>query len=120
MLDPQSSRYSVKGYNLLIYLRQRPNRSENTKLLCPKQCTSWVMTSRTNRLEAVNTRGRYQRESTNTCFICQYPNQSEHQAILHRMPFLMQPSPFPGLGLAPPMAPITVEAGNEYGRRKHI
>jgi hypothetical protein len=27
------------------------------------------------------------------------------------MPFLMQPSPFPGLGLAPPMAPITVEAG---------
>jgi hypothetical protein len=28
------------------------------------------------------------------------------------MPFLMQPSPFPGLGLAPPMAPITVEAGS--------
>jgi hypothetical protein len=26
------------------------------------------------------------------------------------MPFLMQPSPFPGLGLAPPMAPIMVEA----------
>jgi hypothetical protein len=32
--------------------------------------------------------------------------------ILRRMPFLMQPSPFPGLGLAPPMAPITVEAGD--------
>jgi hypothetical protein len=29
------------------------------------------------------------------------------------MPFLMQPSPFPGLGLAPPMAPIMVEAGDE-------
>jgi hypothetical protein len=32
--------------------------------------------------------------------------------ILHRMPFLTQPSPFPGLGLAPQMAPITVEAGD--------
>jgi hypothetical protein len=28
------------------------------------------------------------------------------------MPFLTQPSPFPGLGLAPPMASITVEAGD--------
>jgi hypothetical protein len=27
------------------------------------------------------------------------------------MSFLMQPFPFPGLGLAPPMAPIMVEAG---------
>jgi hypothetical protein len=36
---------------------------------------------------------------------------SAEARILHRMPFLMQPSPLPGLGLAPPMAPITVEAG---------
>jgi hypothetical protein len=28
------------------------------------------------------------------------------------MPFLTQPSPFPGLELAPPMASITVEAGD--------
>jgi hypothetical protein len=28
------------------------------------------------------------------------------------MPFLTQPSPFPGLGLAPPLAPIMVEAGD--------
>jgi hypothetical protein len=29
------------------------------------------------------------------------------------MPFLTQPSPFPGLGLAPPMAQIMVEAGEK-------
>jgi hypothetical protein len=34
--------------------------------------------------------------------------------ILHQMPFLTQPSPFQGLGLAPPMALITVEAGNRW------
>jgi hypothetical protein len=77
--------------------------------------------------------GQRQIMCTNTCFICHCPNQSEHHAtlpniiliyplvfkrgvlrqeFLRQMPFLMQPSPFPGLGLSPPMAPITVEAGN--------
>jgi hypothetical protein len=72
--------------------------------------------------------GQRQLTSTNTCFICHCPNQSGHFAqehpklsigiqktsaeasILCQMPFLMQLSKFPGLGLAPPMAPITVEA----------
>jgi hypothetical protein len=40
--------------------------------------------------------------------------KSAEAIILCRMPFLTQPSPFPGLGLAPPMAPITVEAGDKY------
>jgi hypothetical protein len=39
-------------------------------------------------------------------------NRNVEARILRRMPFLTQPSPFPGLGLAPPMAPITVEAGD--------
>jgi hypothetical protein len=34
------------------------------------------------------------------------------------MPFLAQPSPFQGLGLAPPMAPIMVEAGEVTGKTK--
>jgi hypothetical protein len=38
--------------------------------------------------------------------------RSVEAIILCQMPFLTQPSPFPGLGLAPPMAPITVEAGD--------
>jgi hypothetical protein len=33
------------------------------------------------------------------------------------MPFLTQPSSFPGLGLVPPMAPITVEAGGIYNKQ---
>jgi hypothetical protein len=63
---------------------------------------------------------------TNTCFIRHYPNQhhatlpniiliqktSAEARILCRMPFLTQPSPFPGLELAPPMASIMVEAGD--------
>jgi hypothetical protein len=36
-------------------------------------------------------------------------NWSAEERILRRMPFLMQPSPFPIFGLTPPMA--TVEAG---------
>jgi hypothetical protein len=32
--------------------------------------------------------------------------------MLLRMPFLMQPSPFPGLGLGQPMGQIMVEAGD--------
>jgi hypothetical protein len=64
------------------------------------------------------------------------PNQTEHNAtlpyiiligiqktsaearILRRMPFLTQSSPFPGLGLASPMAPIMVEAG-DYAEKTH-
>jgi hypothetical protein len=61
MLDPQSPFYSEKGSNLFIYLRQCPNQSEDTKILCPKQSASWVMTSRTSRLEAVNTRGGFKK-----------------------------------------------------------
>jgi hypothetical protein len=39
--------------------------------------------------------------------------------MLRRMPFLTQPSQFPGLRLAPPMAPITVEAGNFTDKDKN-
>jgi hypothetical protein len=42
---------------LAYLLRQRHNQPEDTKLMCPKQSASWVMTSRTSRLEAVNNRG---------------------------------------------------------------
>jgi hypothetical protein len=36
------------------------------------------------------------------------------------MPLQMQPSPFPGLGLAPPMAPITVEAGEANSAAQNV
>jgi hypothetical protein len=41
--------------------------------------------------------------------ILNYPSvfKSVEARILCRMPFPTQPSPFPGLGLAPPMATIT-------------
>jgi hypothetical protein len=57
MLDPTVTFLFGKGVKLTYYLRQRPNQSEITKLICIKQSASWVMTSRTRRLEAVNTRG---------------------------------------------------------------
>jgi hypothetical protein len=77
--------------------------------------------------------GQRQITSTNTCFICHCPNQSEHHAtlpniilnypsvfkrgvaetrILCHMPFLVKTSQFSGLGLALPIAPILVEAGD--------
>jgi hypothetical protein len=85
--------------------------------------------------------GQRQITSINTCFIRHCPNQSEHHAtlpkiilkypslfkttsaearILCRMHFLTQPSSFPGLGLAPPMALITVEAGDLYNSINYL
>jgi hypothetical protein len=46
--------------------------------------------------------------------------RSVEAIILCRMPFLMQPSPFPDLGLVPSMAPITVEAEEQQTTDKSI
>jgi hypothetical protein len=47
-------------------------------------------------------------------------NQSGEARTVCRMPFLTQHSPFPGLGLAPPMAPIKVEAGEKVLKSVHL
>jgi hypothetical protein len=44
--------------------------------------------------------------------------RSVEARILHQMAFLAQPSLFPGLGLAPPMAQIMVEAGSRNNNKE--